>query len=117
VEIKRATAPVLMPIYSREVHEPVPDALEVGPETPIVIVEGNYLLCDLKVWRSIATLCDIRIFVNVPLSEAKERVITRHVLGGLTLEEAEAKYERNDRPNSELIWPSKKNAEIIFEVA
>src|SRR5262249_31771309 len=40
VEIKRATAPVLMPIYSREIHEPVPDALEIRPETPIVIAEG-----------------------------------------------------------------------------
>jgi len=116
IEIKRASAPVLMPIYSREIHEPIPDALEVTPETSIVVVEGNYLFCDLGKWRSIATLCDIRIFVDAKMKDAAERVITRHVLGGLTPEEAAAKYERNDKPNSELIWPSRKNAEILFEI-
>jgi pantothenate kinase len=37
---------VLAPGFDREIEEPVPDAIDVSPEFPCVIVEGNYLLLD-----------------------------------------------------------------------
>lgn len=115
IEIKRAARPVLMPMYSRQLHEPVPDALEIPPEIPVVIVEGNYVLCDFGVWRSIAALFEVRIFVDTPPERAKRWIIARHIEGGLISEEAEEKYESNDKPNSELILPCKQTADIVYE--
>lgn len=114
LEIKRASRPVLMPIYSREMHEPVPDALEVRVESPIVLVEGNYLFCDSGLWRTISAVFDLKVFVDAPAEKAKERVIARHVQGGMSPDGAAKKFEVNDAPNSELVAPSKKNADIVF---
>lgn len=115
LEIKRGGRAISMPIYSREMHEPVPDALEVRPETPIVLVEGNYVLCDLSVWRSIAAMFDAKIFVETPRDAARDWVIERHIRGGMSSDEAAIKYARNDKPNGELILPSIANADIIYE--
>jgi pantothenate kinase len=115
LEIKRSTRPVLLPLYSRQLHEPVADALEVLPEIPIVIVEGNYILCDFGVWSSIASLFDVKIFVDTSPEKAREWILRRHMDGGLISEEAEEKYERNDKPNSEIVASSRVAADIIFE--
>lgn len=115
IEIKRGGRPVLMPTYSRQLHEPVPDALEVRPDAAFVIVEGNYVLSEFGVWRSIAALFDVKVFVDTPADKAKQWVIDRHIAGGLTPEEAAAKYKRNDKPNSEIIAAAMQQADIIFE--
>jgi pantothenate kinase len=104
-----------MPLYSRELHEPVPDAVEISSETRFVLVEGNYLFCDEGVWGNIAGLFDVRIFVVATLDEARERVIARHIRGGLRPEAAVAKYESNDRPNSELVAPTLQSADCLYE--
>lgn len=114
LEIKRGSRPVLMPIYSREIHEPVPDAVEVKAETPLVIVEGNYLFCDFGMWRPISTVFDLKIFVETTPDKAKERVIARHIQGGMNAEAAAGKFDHNDAPNSELVAPAKSNADIMF---
>lgn len=115
VEIRRAARPVLMPVYSRELHEPIPDAIEVRPDTPFVLVEGNYLLCQFGVWQSIAGLFDLKIFCEVAPDTARKRVVLRHHKGGVTLEEAIAKYDRNDAPNSELILSTLAAPDIVFD--
>jgi pantothenate kinase len=114
LSIKRANQPVLMPLYSRQLHEPVANALEVSAEAPIILVEGNYILCDFGIWRSIAALFDIKIFIDTPAAKARRWIIERHMEGGLISEEAELKYERIDKPNSEIIAPSKERADILF---
>lgn len=114
-EIQRAEAPVRMPVYSRELHEPVPDAVEVRPEAPIVLVEGIYLFLDRGPWREIAALFDLRVFVEVDRATAEARVVARHERGGLGPREAAAKYARNDRPNSDLVAPGARFADLVFE--
>ena len=115
-ELKRGHAPVTLPIYSRELHESIPDAIEVRPEHAIVLVEGNYLLCDFGPWRAIASLFHLTVYVEARLDQARQRVIERHVRGGLSHREAVEKYERNDKPNGELIAPAQSHADVIFAV-
>lgn len=114
-EIRRGSARVRVPAYSRELHEPVPDAIEVGPSAAIVVVEGNYLFCGSGPWRRIKGLFDVRVFVDVDAATAEARVLARHVRGGLAPAAAAAKYERNDRPNSGLVAPTIGVADFIFE--
>ncbi len=115
LEIKRGARPVPMPIYSRELHEPVPDAVEVGTDVRVVLAEGNYLFCDFGVWRSIAALFDLKVFVQTADDSARERVIARHVRGGMKPEDAAAKYAHNDTPNAAMVARAKPYADVIFE--
>lgn len=114
-EIRRGSATVRMPVYSRELHEPVPDAIEVGPDVPVVLVEGNYLFLDSGPWKEICALFDVRIFVDVDRATARARVVARHERGGLDPRAAVAKYERNDLPNSDLVTPTARLADLVFE--
>lgn len=116
IELKRGNSAVSLPTYSREVHEPIPDAIEVRPEHAIVLVEGNYILCDFGVWRSVASLFDLRVYVETAREQARQWILDRHVRGGLTPEEAAAKYEMSDLPNTELIEPAKSHADVVFRM-
>lgn len=113
-ELKRGGAPVTLPIYSRELHEPIPEAIEVRPEHAILIVEGNYILCDFGPWRAIASLFHLKVYVETRPEQARQWVIERHVRGGLSHREAVEKYERNDKPNGELIASAKSHADVVF---
>lgn len=114
-EIRQGGSLVRVPIYSREIHEPVPDAVEIPTGIQIVLVEGNYLFWNEGEWRAISDLFDIRIFVAATMDTARSRVIARHLRGGLSPEAAVAKYERNDRPNSELVLKTVRFADCIFD--
>jgi pantothenate kinase len=77
--------------------------IAVDPATPIVLVEGNYLLLDLDPWRQLRALFDDTVFVDVPLDTAMDRVYRRQVALGLAPEESRRRIAGNDRPNGELV--------------
>ncbi len=37
---------ISLPAYDRRLHDPVADAIQISPETQVVLVEGNFLLSD-----------------------------------------------------------------------
>jgi hypothetical protein len=45
---------------------------------------------------------------------AKERVITRHIRGGLSPEEAAVKYEMNDRRNADIVRRTIPDAHFVI---
>jgi len=93
---------VFWPTYDRRIHEPVPAARPL-PTQGIFVVEGNYLLLDEPVWRDLAALFDLRIFVEADPEVALAAVVARHVQGGRTAAEAQAHMERCDHPNAKRI--------------
>ena len=100
--------PVRLPVYSRETHEPVPDAFTVGPETPFVVVEGNYL----ALWPEVRDSMDLLIYLDCDPALSRKNLIARHQRGGSTEEEAIRKFEQNDRLNRELIEPTRGAAQL-----
>jgi pantothenate kinase len=94
---------VLAPGFDRTVEEPVPDAIRIGPEHTVVVVEGNYLLLDSGGWESAAALLDLTFFVEVPQQVRLRRLIDRHIAFGKTPEAAEAWVLGPDERNAELI--------------
>jgi len=117
LQLLRACRVTRVPIYSRTLHEPVPDAVPVGPEVKFVIVEGNYLLLDAEPWTSVRRLLDTCWYLDVPLNVCLARVRARHVAGGLSEPEADAKVRINDRPNAELVIASKGRADRVIDGA
>ncbi|MFC0680459.1 nucleoside/nucleotide kinase family protein [Lysobacter korlensis] len=91
------------PGFDRTVEEPVPDAIRIGPEHTVVVVEGNYLLLDSGGWEGAAGLLDVTFYVEVPRDVRLRRLIDRHVAFGKSPEAAEAWALGPDERNAELI--------------
>jgi pantothenate kinase len=89
----------VFPAFDHAVQDPQPGGVVVPPGTPLVIVEGLYLL--LRAWR-LADLFDFSVFLDCDLGTALARVAARHLACGLaaTPSEAEHRAETNDRRNA-----------------
>jgi pantothenate kinase len=89
----------LFPAFDHAEKDPRADAIRVTPETPLVFVEGNYVL--MRDWR-MENLFDLRVFIDCNLEMAIERLIKRHVSSGIcaTPEEARDRAMNSDRLNA-----------------
>ncbi|MBA4064816.1 MAG: hypothetical protein C0501_14105 [Isosphaera sp.] len=98
----RATGSGTFPGFDHAAGDPVPGAVVVTPGTPLVVVEGLYLL--LRDWR-LADLFDFTVFLDCPPEVAVRRVADRHFACGLaaTAAEARRRAETNDRRNADAI--------------
>lgn len=92
------------PSFDHEVKDPIENSIFITPETSIIVIEGNYLLLNEPGWRDLADLVDYRVFVDLNLEEARERVAKRHVQAGIekTLEDGFRRVDSNDYLNA--IW-------------
>lgn len=114
--LKRADAMCRLPVYSRKLHDPVADAVEVPADARIVLVEGNFLLSADPPWDTVSRLLDVKCYLESDLSEARERVLARHVRGGLSHEQALAKFEVNDRFNTEAVLATRGHADVMIRM-
>ena len=109
----RAQAPgelVYAPEFRREIEEPVAGAIAVPAETPLLIVEGNYLLLDEGDWAPVAGLLDEVWYVDVDDALRLPRLIARHQRFGRSPEAARAWVEATDEPNARRIAASRGRA-------
>ena len=101
--VRNSDGAVLAPGFDRTVEEPVPDAIRIGQEHRVVVVEGNYLLLDTGGWESAAELLDVTFFVEVPRDLRLQRLIDRHIAFGKAPDAAKAWALGPDERNAELI--------------
>src|ERR1700722_12896328 len=101
-----AESMVLAPIYSRETHEPEPDAIAITPSHRFVLVEGNYLL----VWDGVTERLDETWFLDVSPEVAASRLQARHISVGRSEAEANEKVRLVDLPNGEIVNASRVRA-------
>lgn len=78
----------------------------MSPDISIIILEGNYLACDIAPWSEIVNYVDDTWFVDVDMEIAKQRVARRHLASSIesTWEDAVRRAENNDLPNGLDIW-------------
>jgi pantothenate kinase len=90
------------PTFDHAEKDPRANAVHVTPDAPLVIVEGLYVL--MRTWRC-EQWFDLRIFLDIDLDEAVERLAARHVETGLaeTREEGFRRAMEYDRMNAEAI--------------
>lgn len=96
------------PNYSRLLHDPVENAILVTEK--IVLLEGNYLLCDQEPWNSLEELCDDSVFVEIAADVLEDRLINRKLLTGCTQAEARDFVFRSDLKNVEVVLKHAKRA-------
>lgn len=107
---------IRLPVYDRRRHEPVPDGLSVSPEVRIVLLEGNYLLSDAPPWDAVRSMLMPTLFLASEQTLARERVIARHIRGGCTPTQADAKYACNDQLNAKIVQATAGQADFIVQL-
>lgn len=97
------------PIYDRNIHDVVPDAISV--EAEILLIEGNYLLLNNPRWTNIRVLSDYNVFIKADPEMLKDRLVERKVRGGKSQDEAEQFYRTSDSRNVELVLNNSAEAD------
>jgi pantothenate kinase len=104
------------PRYDRAAGAPVPDAIAIGSDIALVIVEGNYLLLDSSPWRAVRPLLDEVWFVDIDEAVRLPRLIARHVEFGKSLEDAREWVMRSDEANALVIAASRSRADVVVRL-
>ena len=108
------SADVLAPAFDRRADSTVADAICVGQDERIVIVEGNYLLLDRDPWASLPHLFDRTGYVDARDDVRVRRLVRRHVRSGRTVEEAREFVRTSDERNASLIAAGRDRADLII---
>ncbi len=108
---------VYVPEFRREIEEAIAGAIAVPREVPLVITEGNYLLCDAEPWGALTDLIDQSWFVE-PAEELRQlRLIQRHITFGKEPEAAKAWALGPDQRNAEMIAGTRNRADLVITAA
>ena len=102
------------PIYSREIHDPIPNAAKVLSHHKLILCEGNYWLLNELPWQTGIPLFDLRIFIQVKLDTLVPALRERHLRGGKTKAEVERQI-KVDLENAERIINFSVPPHIIIE--
>ena len=108
----RGPGAVYAPVFRREIEEPIAAGIGVGPETRIIVTEGNYLLLDREPWGEIVDLLDETWFISEDDELRRERLIERHVRYGRSRDEAVAWVMRSDEANARLVAATSHRADL-----
>ena len=96
---------VKAPSFDHALKDPVEYDIQIGAGINIIILEGNYLLLDMEKWREISELVDVRVFVDVNVDCARNRVARRHVAAGIedAYQKGLMRFDGNDALNGDII--------------
>ncbi len=101
------------PVYDRDLHDPVPDAISFFDQR-IAVVEGNYLLLDQPGWVEVASQLDEVWYLDAEDRVIELRLTERHLSGGKTAEQAHTKISDSDMPNARLIAGTRGRADTVL---
>lgn len=103
------------PTFDHATKDPVAAGVAIDGDVGVVIVEGNYTLLDEPEWRDVGQLVDYRVFVDVDLQEARERLARRHVEAGIEgcLEDGFARVDKNDYLNGIMVKEKLGKVELV----
>lgn len=105
---------VYAPGFHREIETAVAADIPIGPETDLVIVEGNYLLAEPPPWNLVTDVFEETWFCEVPDDVRSTRLVHRHMAGGRSLDDSRAWARDVDGANAAFIESSRNRATIIL---
>ncbi len=102
------------PKFDRQMDLAIANAIAVHPETPIVVVEGNYLLMNSDPWRTLADVYAATVFVSPTLEELENRLQHRWIKHGFDPQTALQRAKTNDLPNAEHVIRDSRKADLTL---
>jgi pantothenate kinase len=115
-EMRRGGA-VSFPVYSRELHDPVPGGGMVEAFRQVVVVEGNFLLLDQDPWNRLRQLFDVCVFISASPEILVKGLRERHLRGGKTLAATDRQIFEVDLPNAKRVAPGVVYAQVLVHKA
>ncbi|MEX1215675.1 nucleoside/nucleotide kinase family protein [Saccharospirillum sp.] len=92
-----------LPVFDRALDLARAGALRVTTAQRLVLVEGNYLLLDQAPWNELASLFDLKVYLDVPMETLEQRLTQRWLDHGFDADMAHKKVSGNDLPNARLV--------------
>lgn len=108
---------VYAPKFDRSLDISIGCAEAIDANVSTVVIEGNYLLLNRPVWKSLADKWTYSIYLDVPIPALSDRLLERWLEQGLNRGEALTKIERNDLPNARLIQDHSVEADYRLLIA
>jgi fructokinase len=102
------------PDFDRDVDESIGSALPIRREVPLVVTEGNYLLCDWGGWAGVAPLLDESWYLQLDDPTRLQRLTHRHQQHGMSHEAAATWASTTDQDNALLIAQSMPKADLVI---
>lgn len=92
---------IFAPGFDHALKDPTADAIEIGPNISLVILEGSWLLLDREPWKQISGLVDDTWFIDVEPILAETRIAKRHIQAGIEQDiiSSLARADSNDMVN------------------
>lgn len=107
---------VYAPEFNRSLEESIGSAVPIRCNTPLVIIEGNYLLHTADDWHKVASFLTETWFVSPPDQLRKQRLINRHEAFGRSPDDAKKWALGTDQANADLVGGTKARATRIIYV-
>ena len=105
------------PTHGILVRIAAPKRSSVQASTPLLVVEGNYLLLPDAPWCQVHALLDETWFVEVPQALRVQRLTQRHQQFGKSVEAANDWVHHTDEPNARRIEADQAKADLVFRWA
>ena len=90
---------VAVPVFDRKIEIARAGARLIPNDTPVIVVEGNWLLLNQAPWDRLRPMFDVTVMVEVPEHVLRARLRGRWERLGLSEAEIIDKLEENDLPN------------------
>ena len=103
------------PRFDRDLDLAIANAICIEAETPIVVVEGNYLLLKDDPWQSLRHVFATSVFIRPPMEVLTERLHQRWIDHGLDPQAALARATQNDLPNAQLVIEQSGPADLYLQ--
>ena len=100
------------PRFYREMDLAIANSIVIHPQTPVVVIEGNYLLLKSRPWSSLRSVFTTTVFLNPSLDVLRDRLMQRWKNHGLDPEAAKLRVFGNDLPNAELVLRESGEADL-----
>ncbi|MFJ6462712.1 nucleoside/nucleotide kinase family protein [Streptomyces sp. NPDC091387] len=119
--LRRLRAPepgtvVYAPAFDRALEQPVAGSVPVGPDVPLVITEGNYLLHGEDGWAPVRALLDEAWYLELDQDVRMSRLVDRHVRFGKPRPYAERWVAGSDEANARLVAPGRDRADLVVRL-
>lgn len=104
---------VYAPEFLREHDEAIAGRIAIRRSTPVVLVEGNYLLLDEEPWRQVRHQLDEVWYLDLDPGERLRRLAERHRSFGRAEAQAWERARTHDEVNADLVRGTRARADLV----
>lgn len=101
--LRAAERDVAVPVFDRDLELSRASARIVARDTPLILVEGNYLLLRQEPWRQLHNAFDVTVMLDVDMATLERRLRDRWLGYGFSGTDIERKVMENDLPNARAV--------------